>query len=93
MQFYVLMRVLMGVGAALAVIASVIMLIEFVELTRTLGGRTELSFVDLLVLTLLKSPSVILQLLPFIFLFGSMGAFVTSNWSQCAPRAFRRGVS
>ncbi len=79
MQLYVLVRVLLGVGAALAVIVSVIMLIEFVELTRTLGGRTELSFVDLLVLTLLKSPSVILQLLPFVFLFGSMGAFVTLN--------------
>ena len=63
MQFYVLVRVLLGVGAALAVIVSVIILIEFVELTRTIGGRTELSFVELLILTLLKSPSVILQLL------------------------------
>jgi lipopolysaccharide export system permease protein len=79
MQRYVLIRTLIGVGAALAVISSVIALIEFVELTRTLGGRTEPSFVDLLVLTLLKSPSVVLQLLPFIFLFGSMGAFVTMN--------------
>jgi lipopolysaccharide export system permease protein len=78
-QLYVLTRTLIGVGAALAVIASVIVLIEFVELTRTLGGRTELGFLDLLVLTLLKSPSVILLLLPFIFLFGAMGAFVTLN--------------
>jgi lipopolysaccharide export system permease protein len=78
-QRYVLARTLVGVGAALAVISSVIALIEFVELTRTLGGRTELTFVDLLILTLLKSPSVVLQLLPFIFLFGSMGAFVTMN--------------
>jgi lipopolysaccharide export system permease protein len=78
-QRYVLTRMLIGVSLALAVISSVIALIEFVELTRTLGGRTELTFVDLLILTLLKSPSVILQLLPFIFLFGSMGAFVTLN--------------
>ena len=79
MQIYALTRTLIGVGSALAVIASVIMLIEFVELTRTLGGRTELSFADLLGMTLLKSPSVILLLLPFIFLFGTMGAFVTLN--------------
>jgi lipopolysaccharide export system permease protein len=78
-QIYVLTRTLIGVGVALAVISSVIALIEFVELTRTMGGRTELTFLDLLILTLLKSPSVVLQLLPFIFLFGSMGAFVTMN--------------
>ncbi len=39
-QSYVLARTLVGVGSALAVIASVIMLIEFVELTRTMGGRS-----------------------------------------------------
>jgi lipopolysaccharide export system permease protein len=79
MQLYVLTRTLMGVGAALAVIASVIMLIEFVELSRTLGGRVELGFFDLLGLTFLKTPSVVLLLLPFVFLFGSMGAFVALN--------------
>jgi lipopolysaccharide export system permease protein len=79
MQIYVLTRTLMGVGAALAVIGSVVMLIEFVELSRTLGGRVEMTFLDLLNLTLLKSPSVILLLAPFVFLFGTMGAFVALN--------------
>jgi lipopolysaccharide export system permease protein len=79
MQWYVLTRTLIGVGAALAVVAAVIVLIEFVELTRTLGGKTELTFLDLLDLTLLKAPSVILLLLPFVFLFGAMGAFVALN--------------
>ena len=78
-QLYVVTRTMIGVSTALGVISAVIALIEFVELTRTLGGRTELTFLDLLILTLLKSPSVILLLLPFIFLFGSMGAFVTMN--------------
>ncbi|MGI8840576.1 MAG: LptF/LptG family permease [Caulobacteraceae bacterium] len=79
LEFYVLTRTLMGVGAALAVIASVIMLIDFVELSRTVGGRVDLTFVELLGLMLLKSPSVILLLLPFVFLFGAMGAFVALN--------------
>jgi len=79
MQVYVLTRTLMGVGAALAAIGSVILLIDFVELSRTLTGRAELSFLDLLSLTLLKSPSVILLLLPFVFLFGAMSAFVALN--------------
>ncbi|HEX7758049.1 MAG TPA: LptF/LptG family permease [Caulobacteraceae bacterium] len=78
-QRYVLTRTLIGVAAALAVIAAVIMLVDFVELSRTLGGVVELNFVQLIGLTLLKSPSVILKLLPFIFLFGVMGAFVTLN--------------
>lgn len=80
MQAYVLGRFLAGIGAALAVIASVIVLIDFVEVSRTLGGsRLELTFIDLFTLTLLKSPSVILLLLPFVFLFGTMGAFVVMN--------------
>jgi lipopolysaccharide export system permease protein len=80
MQTYVLTRFLAGVGAALAVIASVIVLIDFVEVSRTLGGgRLELTFVDLFSLTLLRSPSVILLLLPFVFLFGTIGAFVAMN--------------
>lgn len=79
LQVYVLTRVLGGVGAAFAAIASVIVLVDFVELSRTLGGRLDLSFLDLLGLTLLKSPAVLLQLLPFVFLFGTMGAFVAMN--------------
>ncbi len=79
MQIYVLTRTLMGVGAALAVIAAVIMLIDLVELSRTVGGRVDVTFLELVGLMLLKSPSVILLLLPFVFLFGAMGAFVALN--------------
>ena len=79
MQTYVLSRTLLGVGAALVVNASVIMLIDFVELSRTIGGRADLSFVQLFGLMLLKSPSTVLILLPFVFLFGTAGAFVTLN--------------
>jgi lipopolysaccharide export system permease protein len=79
LQTYVLGRFLAGIGTATAVIASVIVLIDFVELSRTLGGRQDLTFVQLLGLTVLKSPAVILQLLPFVFLFGTMGAFVAMN--------------
>jgi lipopolysaccharide export system permease protein len=79
-QLYVLGRFLTGVTAALAAIASVIVLVDFVEVSRTLGGgRLELSFVYLFYLTLLKSPAVILLLLPFVFLFGAMGAYVALN--------------
>jgi lipopolysaccharide export system permease protein len=79
LQVYVLTRTLAGVGAALAVVSSVIMLVDFVDLSRTLGGRGDVGFFQLIDLMLLKSPSIILLLLPFIFLFGAMATFVALN--------------
>ncbi len=79
LQTYVLVRTLAGVGVALAVVASVIVLVIFVELSRTLGGRGDLGVVQLLQLTLLKSPAIVLLLAPFVFLFGAMSAFVALN--------------
>jgi lipopolysaccharide export system permease protein len=78
-QVYVLARTLMGVGAAFAVVASVVMLVDFVELSRTVGGRADTGFFTLIELVLLKSPTVMIILLPFVFLFGAMGAFVALN--------------
>ena len=76
---YVLEITLMGVSVALGVIAAVIMLIDFVELSRTVGVGAEIGFGQTLRLTLLHAPSVILLLLPFAFLFGVLGAYVNLN--------------
>jgi lipopolysaccharide export system permease protein len=79
LERYVLGRTLGGVGAALAVIASVILLVQFVDLSRTMGVRAEVSAGDIFGLTLLKTPGVIEILLPFVFLFGGLSAFVGLN--------------
>jgi lipopolysaccharide export system permease protein len=77
---YVLIRTLLGVAMALAVISTIILLINFVELTRTVGVKAkDVSAVEVLGLALLESPTVILILLPFAFLFGVLGAFVNLN--------------
>lgn len=76
---YVLGHVLTGVGAAAVLLSAIVLLIDFVDLTRTLGGRTEVSFLTELALAVLKTPAVVLQLLPFVFLFGVLGAFITLN--------------
>jgi lipopolysaccharide export system permease protein len=77
---YVLTRTLLGVTMALAVISSIILLINFVELSRTVGTHAkEVSAVTVFGLALLESPTVILILLPFCFLFGVLGAFVNLN--------------
>ena len=79
LEKYVLTRTLVAVAGALAVIAAIIMLIDTVELSRDVGARAEISFGEVFGLTLLKSPGLILQLLPFVFLFGVLGAFVNLN--------------
>ena len=77
---YVLARSLVGVGAALAVISFIIMLIDFVELSRTVGTRArDASVLDLFGMALLQSPAVILRLLPFAFLFGVLFAYMNLN--------------
>lgn len=79
-EAYVLRHTLSGIAAALAVIAFMIVLINFVELSRTLGGRVkDLSPGLTLSLTLMQSPSVILILFPFAFLWGVQAAFVNLN--------------
>lgn len=61
------------------IVSSLILLINYVEVSKAVASRDDLSGLNLLVLLLEKSPSAILILLPFAFLFGSLFAFVTLN--------------
>lgn len=76
---YVLGQQLKALGVALAIIAALVMLIDFVEVSRGLNSDGELSGFKVLSLIGVKSPAVIVQLLPFVFLFGTLGAFVSLN--------------
>jgi lipopolysaccharide export system permease protein len=76
---YVLERTLIGVVGALAVFATVITLIDFVEISRTVGAKSEVEFDQVLLLTVLNAPMLVLLLLPFSFLFGALAAFVGLN--------------
>ena len=76
---YVLVQQLRSLGVALAVISALVMLIDFVEVSRGLGSSMDLSALRIVYLVVLKSPSVIVQLLPFVFLFGTLGAFISLN--------------
>jgi lipopolysaccharide export system permease protein len=79
MERYVLGRTVASVGVWLAVITSVIVLVQFVDLSRSIGVRADVGPADIFGLTLLKSPSVIQVLLPFVFLFGGIAAYVGLN--------------
>ncbi|HYF21910.1 MAG TPA: LPS export ABC transporter permease LptG [Caulobacteraceae bacterium] len=76
---YVLRQTLFAVLGALAVIGAVILLIDFVTVAREVGARTEVGFLDVFGLTLMKAPNTVLTLLPFVFLFGVLAAFVSFN--------------
>ncbi|HVI30896.1 LPS export ABC transporter permease LptG [Phenylobacterium sp.] len=79
LERYVLYRTLAGVGAALAVIAAVILLIQFVDLSRSVGTRADVGATTIFGLTLLRAPALIQVLLPFVFLFGGISAYVGLN--------------
>ncbi|MFY8162623.1 MAG: LPS export ABC transporter permease LptG [Brevundimonas sp.] len=76
---YVLVQQARSLGIALGVIAALIMLIDFVEISRGVGSDVDLSGARIFGLMLLKSPQVIIQLLPFVFLFGTLATFVGLN--------------
>jgi len=76
---YVLRQTLTAVLGALAVIGAVILLIDFVTVAREVGARAEVNFLQVFGLTLMKAPNTILTLLPFVFLFGVLAAFVSFN--------------
>jgi lipopolysaccharide export system permease protein len=78
-ETYVLLQLARSLAIALGVIAALVMLIDFVEISRGLGSDTDLSGLRILGLMLVKSPAVIVQLLPFVFLFGTLTAFVGLN--------------
>ncbi len=76
---YVLIQQLRSLATALAVISALVMLIDFVEVSRGVGSNQDLSALRILGLVAIKSPAVIVQLFPFVFLFGTLGAYIGLN--------------
>lgn len=90
---YVIARVVVGILIALVAVLSSILLIDLVEQTRTVGARTELSIWEALWLTLLKTPMLVEQTLPFIVLAGVMMAVIGLNRSSELVAMRASGVS
>jgi lipopolysaccharide export system permease protein len=76
---YVLARSLAGLGGSLGIVTAIVMLISFVDLSHTYGGRADVGLFTLIGLVLLQTPSIVLLLLPFVFLFGGLSTFVALN--------------
>ena len=74
-ETYVLGQTLVAVAGAMAILSSVILLMDFVEV----ASRVDLPFTRIAGLVAMKSPAVIVLVLPFVLLFGTLAAFVGLN--------------
>lgn len=76
---YIAWQTLKGILLALTIITSIIMLVDFVEGSRNIGADAGLNSGQIFLLTALKTPLLIEQTLPFVVLFGVMGALYSMN--------------
>lgn len=90
---YVMVRIVVGITIALIAVLASILLIDLVEQMRTVGTRTEITLLEALRLTLLKTPMLIEQTLPFVVLSGTMMAIIGLNRSSELVAMRAAGVS
>lgn len=90
---YLLWRAFMGMSIVLAGVLAAILLIDLVEQMRTVGTRVELSLLEALRLTLLKTPTLVEQTLPFVVLAGAMMSVIGLNRSSELVALRAAGVS
>jgi lipopolysaccharide export system permease protein len=76
---YIAGKVIGGIVVAFVIITSIIMLVDFVEASRNIGSDTDISMLMLLYITILNAPQLIEQTIPFVVLFGVMGALFALN--------------
>jgi lipopolysaccharide export system permease protein len=90
---YLTSRMLSGVLVAMTGVLVSILLIDLVEQMRTVGSRIDLPLLEALRLTLLKTPMLIEQTLPFVMLAGTMMAVLGLNRSSELVALRASGVS
>jgi len=79
MNRYIALKTLKGILIAFLIVTSIIMLVDFVEASRNIGSDADLNAGQVFVLTVLRAPQLIEQTIPFVVLFGVMGALYGMN--------------
>ncbi len=79
LQRYVLSHVILWIITFFLVFASMDLMIDFVSISRDVGARIDISPAGVARLTLMKAPALLLVLAPFVFLLGTMFAYVNLN--------------
>lgn len=76
---YLYRQTLRGLVLAFSIITSLVVVVDFVELSRRFGGFANVNTLTLIRLTLMKLPGVVEQTLPFVVLFGVMWSMFQLN--------------
>lgn len=76
---YLLWQAFLGMAGAAIVVIAVILLIDFVETSRDIATRVDISPADAALFSLLKLPLLLQDTLPFIVLFGVLWTFFRLN--------------
>jgi lipopolysaccharide export system permease protein len=74
LSVYIARHFLIGIALVMAVLVSLLFLVDFVELLRRASGDTSASFGIVLQMALLHQPSIAQKIIPFAVLFGGMVA-------------------
>jgi lipopolysaccharide export system permease protein len=92
-QRYVFRECLMALLLTLGVMVLAIVLVDVVEEMRDIGRRTQITIVTALQLSLMKTPRLILETLPFATLVGSIMTFSQLSRRSEIPAIRASGVS
>jgi lipopolysaccharide export system permease protein len=85
-QRYVFRQSVMSLLMTLGVIVLTIVLVDVVEQMRTVGARTQISVLTAFRLTLLKTPGLLMETLPFAILVGAILSYMQlSRRSEISP--------
>ena len=92
-QRYVFRECLSGLLMTLGVILVAILLVDVVEQMRTIGSRTDIGIETAFQLTLMKTPGLLMETLPFSVLVGSILTYSRLNQRSEIPAIRAAGVS
>lgn len=92
-QKYVFRECLVALLLTLGIIVLAIVLVDVVEQMRTIGHRTQITILTAFSLSMMKTPSLIMQTLPFAMLVGSILTFTQLSRRSEIPAFRAAGIS
>lgn len=92
-QRYIFIQCVMSLMMTLGIILLAILLVDVVEQVRTVGSRTQIGIETAFKLTLMKTPGLLLETLPFAMLVGSILTYSQLSRRSEIPAVRAAGVS
>lgn len=92
-QRYIFLQCVVSLAMTLGIILLAILLVDVVEQVRTIGARTQIGIDTAFKLTLMKTPGLMLETLPFAMLVGSILTYSQLSRRSEIPAVRAAGVS